>query len=144
MNPLEKAIAIAVEAHKGQTDKSGLPYILHPLRIMMKMPDEATRIVAVLHDVVEDTDCTLADLRSAGFSEEIVAAVDRMTHRASDSYEAYIHKIADNAIARKVKIGDLEDNMNVRRLPDIRDKDLERIRKYHKYHLMLSQLENDK
>ena len=143
MNPLEKAIAIAVDAHKGQTDKSGLPYILHPLRIMMTMPDEATRIVAVLHDVVEDTDCTLAELKDAGFSEDVIAAVDRMTHRESDSYDAYIQKIADNAIARRVKLGDLEDNMNVRRLPNIRDKDLERLRKYHKYHLMLSQLENN-
>ena len=138
MNPLELAIEIAVAAHKGQTDKAGLPYILHPLRIMMRMPDQATKIVAMLHDVVEDTSVTLADLESEGFSSAILKAVDCMTHRSEDNYDAYIQRLAGNPIARLVKLGDLEDNMNILRLETIGDKDIVRLRKYRKYHRLLS------
>jgi (p)ppGpp synthase/HD superfamily hydrolase len=113
---LEKAIALAVAGHCGQVDKANQPYILHPLRLMMRVRGERARIVAVLHDLVEDTETTLDDLRKEGFSEEIILALDHLTHREADSYESYIERIRDNSLARQVKLRDLEDNMDIRRL----------------------------
>lgn len=134
MSNLEKAIEIALEVHHKQLDKAGQPYILHPLRIMIKQNDETGRIVAVLHDVVEDSIWTLRDLKYAGFSDEIIDAVDCLTHKKtkSEDYFSYINRVKTNSIARKVKIADLEDNMDMKRLPDITDKDLKRLKKYHK------------
>lgn len=129
---LEDAIRIAAEAHKGQTDKSGNSYILHPLRMMMKMKSEAAMIVAVLHDVVEDTDWTFNGLRENGFSEEILTALDGVTNRTGESYDEFIKRARDNPISCEVKIADLEDNMNVLRISKITPKDLERLEKYHK------------
>lgn len=113
---LEKAIALAVEGHTGQVDKANEPYILHPLRLMMRVRGENARIVAVLHDLVEDTETTLDDLVSEGFSPEIIAALDYLTHRETDDYESYILRIKGNPLARLVKLRDLEDNMDIRRL----------------------------
>jgi (p)ppGpp synthase/HD superfamily hydrolase len=129
---LEQAIAIAVEAHAGQRDKNGAPYILHPLRVMFRVQIEAERIAAVLHDVVEDTDWTLSDLRKEGFSDQIVAAVDCLTKREGEEYEDYIRRAASNPLARKVKLGDLEDNMDVRRLSKVDRKATQRLAKYLK------------
>jgi (p)ppGpp synthase/HD superfamily hydrolase len=132
MPTLEKAISIATQAHQGQRDKAGAPYILHPLRMMMRMESEAAMIAAVLHDVVEDSPVTLAQLRDEGFSEEVLQAVDCLTHRDGKSYDAFIARVRTSPIAREVKIADLEDNMNVKRIGEMTPKDLARIEKYHR------------
>src|SRR5689334_3011231 len=126
---LEDAIAIAATVHKGQTDKAGAPYILHPLRLMMQMKTEAEMMVAVLHDVVEDSreqedGWTFEKLRAAGFSDEVLAALDCVTNRTGESYDEFIIRAAANPVARRVKIADLEDNMNIRRMSEMRPKDL--------------------
>jgi (p)ppGpp synthase/HD superfamily hydrolase len=139
MATLEKAILIAAQAHEGQKDKSGAPYILHPLRMMMRMESEAAMIAAVLHDVVEDSDRTLEQLRGEGFSEEVLEAVECLTHRDGESYDEFIARARTNAIARRVKIADLEDNLNVKRIGEMTPKDLARIEKYHRAWRALTQ-----
>lgn len=132
MNQLEMAIALAVEAHRGQVDKSGRPYILHPLRVMFRCGSDLERTVAVLHDVVEDTGRTFDDLRAMGFTEEVIAAVDGVTKREGESYEAFVERAAADPVARAVKIADLEDNMDLRRLGsgELSGKDVERLGRY--------------
>ena len=133
MPTLEDAIALAVEAHRGQKDRVGQPYILHPLRVMFRLSwdaPEAARIAAVLHDVVEDTSYTLQDLKQRGYSDEVLAAVDLLSRRPQDSYEQFIERILPNPIARMVKRADLEDNMELRRVPAVTAKDLERLARY--------------
>jgi len=127
---LEKAIKIAVEAHAGQVDKAGQPYILHPLRCMLKAETDIQRISAVLHDVVEDTDWTLEALRSEGFSIEVLATVDRLSRREDESYDAFIERVSGNKDAIAVKIIDLEDNLNITRLANVTEKDCKRLDKY--------------
>ena len=127
---LEKAIQCAVKAHAGQKDKAGAPYILHPLRIMMKMDSQAGMIAAMLHDVVEDSSVTLADLRAEGFSDEVIAAVDHLTRREGEAYEIFINRLRHNPLAVKVKLADLEDNMDIRRIENVTERDIERIQKY--------------
>ncbi|MBF0178343.1 MAG: HD domain-containing protein [Magnetococcales bacterium] len=135
---LEQAIAIALQAHQGQTDKTGEPYILHPLRLMLRLSSNAERIVAVLHDVVEDTPITLDDLRQYGFSEEILAAVDLLTHRPEESYESYVARLTKNPLARRVKLADLHDNMDLRRFPtEPLPKDWERMARYQRAWMVL-------
>lgn len=129
---LEDAIAIAALAHKGQIDKADNPYILHPLRMMMRMKSENAMMAAVLHDVVEDTEWTLEQLREQGFSEEVLEAVDCLTHRTGETYEDFINRVQTNPIALQVKIADLEDNMNIQRISQITPRDLERMERYHK------------
>jgi (p)ppGpp synthase/HD superfamily hydrolase len=128
---LERAIGIAVEAHRGQKDKSGAPYILHPLRVMARVETETEKTVAILHDVVEDTKWTFADLRREGFPEDVLAALDCVTKREGEPYEDFVKRSASNPLARQVKLADLEDNMDIRRLPEITDQDKERLVKYH-------------
>jgi (p)ppGpp synthase/HD superfamily hydrolase len=130
MSNLENAIAIAVEAHRGQKDRAGAAYILHPLRVMARLNFEAEQIVAVLHDVVEDTDWTLDRLRQEGFSDDVLQAIDCVTKRDGESYEDFVKRSAGNPLARRVKIADLEDNMNVRRLDGVTPMDAERLNKY--------------
>jgi (p)ppGpp synthase/HD superfamily hydrolase len=137
MPTLERAIALAAAAHAGQKNKEGSPYILHPIRVMMRVDDAEARIAAVLHDVVEDTEWTIERLRAEGFSEAVLAAVDSLTHREGEDYFAYVARAGANPLARRVKLADLEDNMNVMRLAVVADKDLERVRKYHKAWTML-------
>jgi (p)ppGpp synthase/HD superfamily hydrolase len=132
MSTLERAIQIAVQAHMGQKDKGGEPYILHPLRVMFKMHTDLERIVAVLHDVVEDSEWTLDHLRDEGFPDQVLAAVDCLTRRSNEPYEDFIERVQVNALARTVKIADLQDNLDASRLPELTDKDIERIRKYQK------------
>jgi (p)ppGpp synthase/HD superfamily hydrolase len=132
MSTLARAIAVAAQAHIDQKDKSGAPYILHPLRMMLRMDTEAEMMVAVLHDVVEDTDWSIDKLRANGFPEVVLTAVESVTHREGESYDDFVARAADNPIGRKVKLADLEDNMDVRRIDDLADRDLERIRKYHR------------
>ncbi len=132
MATLERALIIAAQAHEGTTDKGGAPYILHPLRLMHQMTTTEERIVALLHDVVEDSHWTLDDLRAEGFSEEIVAAVDGLTRREGETYDDFIARGASNPLARRVKLADIEDNMDVRRLGEIGEKDLERLQRYQR------------
>ncbi len=116
MPDLEDAIALAVRVHAGQRDRYGAPYILHPLRVMARCTDETARIVAVLHDVLEDTPLTLEELRAAGYPEAVLEALERLTRRAGEPYEAFIERIAPHPLARRVKLADLEDNMDLRRI----------------------------
>ncbi len=131
MATLEKAIEIAAKAHAGQKDKSGQPYIMHPLWLMQQFEDEEFQIVAVLHDVVEDSAFTLEDLATAGFAPAVIAGVEAMTHREGESYTAYIDRVQAHPIALRVKLADLEHNMDVRRLARFQDKDRDRLEKYH-------------
>ena len=130
MPTLEDAIALAVEAHRGQRDKAGQCYILHPLRLMLRVDTEHERMAAVLHDVVEDTPYTLERLRALGYPEEVLGALERLTRREDESYEAFIERIRPHALARRVKLADLEDNMDVRRLPVVTARDAERLARY--------------
>jgi (p)ppGpp synthase/HD superfamily hydrolase len=141
MATLEDAVSIAAQAHRGQKDKAGDPYFLHPLRMMLRMNSEAEMIAAVLHDVVEDSDWTLEQLRDKGFSEDVLQAVDCLTHRNGEPYEEFIRRAQQNPIARQVKIADLEDNMNIQRIHEITAKDLERLAKYHRSWCVLTKTE---
>lgn len=115
MPTLEDAIVLAVHSHRGHrypTDEVGRdPFILHPLRVMLSVATEDERIVAVLHDVIEDSDTTLDDVRRLGLSDLVVEAIDLLTHRETEPYETYIERIADNPLARSVKLADLRDNL---------------------------------
>lgn len=134
MATLERAIEIAVVAHKHVTDKAGEPYILHPLRVMMRVNSQVEKIVAILHDVVEDSlppnRWELEDLRRDGFSEEVLVALDGVTRRADESYDEFVMRSARNPISLRVKIADLEDNMDVRRMVNLADKDVARLTRY--------------
>jgi (p)ppGpp synthase/HD superfamily hydrolase len=130
MADIEEAIRIAVEAHRGQKDRAGAPYVLHPLRMMFRMQTGAERVAAVLHDVVEDTDWTLEALRERGFPADVVDAVDHLTRRDGEPYEAFVERAAAHPVARRVKIADLEDNMDVRRTGELGEKDVERLARY--------------
>ena len=131
MNDLEKAIQLAVEAHAGDTDKAGATYIRHPLRLMQQMETETERVVAVLHDVVEDTAHDLDDIEEE-FGAEVRDAVDAVTKREGEEYDDLIDRAAANPVSCSVKIADLEDNMDVTRLNSV-DADLgERLEKYHR------------
>jgi (p)ppGpp synthase/HD superfamily hydrolase len=129
---LEKAIGIALRAHGGQEGKDGTPYILHPLRLMTRMETEEERIAAVLHDVVEDSEVTLEDLRKAGFPKSVLKTVKLLTHEEGISYDDYVERLKPHPVARRIKLADLEDNSNIHRLSGIEEKDLERLRKYHR------------
>jgi (p)ppGpp synthase/HD superfamily hydrolase len=142
MATIEDAISIAAQAHKGQKDKAGAPYLLHPLRMMLRMNSEAAMMAAVLHDVVEDTGWTLEQLREEGFPGEVLEAVDCLTHREGESYPEFVGRVQTNPIARQVKIADLEDNMNIQRINQIGAKDLERLEKYHKAWCVLTNAGN--
>lgn len=132
MNLLEKAIAVALQAHEGILDKSGKPYILHPLHLMMQMDTEEAQITAVLHDVVEDSAFTLVDLAEMGFPPVVVDALDLLTHDGRhQSYADYIAAINGNELARQVKLADLTHNMDSRRLPTpLSERDWERLQQY--------------
>ena len=132
MKQLEKAILIAVQAHTaaGQEDKAGAPYILHPLRVMLRMTTEAEMMAAVLHDVVEDTGWTLDGLRREGFPEEVVEAVDCLTRKEGETYDAFISRAGRNDLARRVKLADLEDNMDVKRMRALTEGDAHRLNRY--------------
>lgn len=132
MPTLEETIEFAMQAHKGQTDKVGQPYILHPLRIMESMTTEYEKMTALLHDVVEDTPYTLQDLRERGFPEAVVVAVDYLSRREDETYEDFIERIKGNGLAARVKLGDLLDNMDLRRLETITPRDVERMERYQR------------
>jgi (p)ppGpp synthase/HD superfamily hydrolase len=127
---LEEAIALATEAHRGQVEKAGQPYILHPLRVMLHFRSEPEQIVAVLHDLVEDTSHTLNELRHIGYAPEIIRAIEALSRGLEESYTQFIERVRVNPLARRVKLADLEDNMDIRRLSDITNSDQERLRRY--------------
>ncbi|MFJ2490754.1 HD domain-containing protein [Pseudomonas iridis] len=129
---LERAIAIAATAHAGQVDKGGAPYILHPLKVMLRMTTLEERIVAVLHDVVEDCAISLDDLRKEGFSEEVLSAIESVTKVPGESYEDFVERAAQNPIGRVVKLADLEENSDLSRIASPSWEDLERIEKYRR------------
>ena len=132
MPTLDDAILLAAQAHRGQKDKVGAPYILHPLRVMLRLKTEEEMMVAVLHDVVEDSAYTLADLERAGFPPHVMEAVDCLTRREGETYEAFIERLKPNPLARRVKLADLEDNLDIRRLPQLGEKDFERLQRYRR------------
>lgn len=126
----KKAMKIAFAAHKNQVDKSGIPYIYHPIHIAEQMKDEKTTCVALLHDVIEDTDMTLIKLKAYGFDDDILEALRLMTHDKSIPYMNYVRAIKENPIATKVKLADLKHNSDLTRLESVSDKDLKRAEKY--------------
>lgn len=132
MSTLERAVAIAAVAHEGQRDKAGAPYILHPLRVMLSLETFEERVVGVLHDVLEDTTVTVESLRASGFSEEILTALEGVTKRPGESYEAFVLRAAANPIGRRVKLADLADNCDLSRLPDPGPEDHRRLEKYRR------------
>ncbi len=135
----KKALKLCFAAHKDQTDKSGMPYVFHPFHLAEQMPDEETTIVALLHDVVEDTPYTLDDLREMGFSEKVLAALTLMTHDKSIPYMDYVAKIKENKIAMTVKLADLKHNSDLSRLDTVDEKALKRIEKYRQAIALLSE-----
>jgi (p)ppGpp synthase/HD superfamily hydrolase len=133
MATLERAIELAARHHAGQRDKAGLPYILHPIRLMMACGSVDAKIVAVLHDTLEDTKLSEADLRQEGFSEEVIAAVVAVTHRNDESYADYVIRASRNELAREVKLADLVDNSRPDRAilnPGTVERDMKRLRRY--------------
>jgi (p)ppGpp synthase/HD superfamily hydrolase len=137
---LDAAIQIAVNAHAGQFDRGGKPYILHPIHLMNQlMFDVELATIAVLHDVIEDSDIELSDIENAGFSNRVISVLDLLTHKEGESYEEYIDKICTNYDAIRVKRKDLEHNSNITRLKNktISEKDINRIVKYQKAFLKL-------
>lgn len=132
MGVLERAISIAALAHEGQVDKAGAPYVLHPLRVMLRVSTLEERIVAVLHDVVEDSEITFDNLRDKGFSEDILEALASVTKRGGEAYDEFVVRAASNSIGRRVKLADLQDNCNLSRIAHPEARDYERIEKYRR------------
>lgn len=129
---LQRAVRIAEEGHAGQVDKAGRPYIAHPRRVMMAMRDDAARIVAILHDVVEDCGVTLEDLEKEGFPRHLLDALDAVTRRAGETYEAFVARAAADPIARQVKYADLQDNADLSRIAAPTAADVARTEKYRR------------
>ena len=131
---LARAVAIAAIAHHNQVDKAHAPYILHPIRLMMRGQTIEEQIVAVLHDVVEDSDWTLDQLAAEGFPPKIITALDCLTRRPEETYDQFLDRVLTNSLATHVKRYDLEDNMTLTRLQHLSEKDLQRLQRYHKAH----------
>ena len=128
---IEAAKALATQAHEGQTDKAGLPYITHPERVAARLDSPGAKVVGWLHDTVEDTPLTIHDIETA-FGPETAAAVDAISRREGETWSDYLDRVAANPIARQVKISDLIDNSNLSRIPYVTLKDVERQKKYNK------------
>ena len=135
------ALRIAIRAHEGQKDKSGREYVMHPIRVAERCKDPRAKIVALLHDTIEDTDVTAEYLRSQGFPEEIIEGVLSVTKQegeeGEENYEDFVLRAAKYPLGKEVKLADLEDNMDIRRLKNITDDDVTRLRKYLRaWHLL--------
>lgn len=136
---MERAIEIATEAHRGQLDKAGCDYIEHPLRVMAAGKSLDEKIVGVLHDVVEDTNWTFEGLAAEGFSAEVIEALRCVTKLSeSEPYDKFIARVKRNPLAVAVKLNDLSDNMDIRRLPYLSDKDVKRLKRYLKAYKQLT------
>lgn len=131
MSQITKALLFAAGGHSGQTDKGGKDYILHPLRMLRDEDSEELAAVKILHDVIEDTGYELVDLVCEGFYEDTVEAVDAITRRKGEPYISYLGRVKDNPLALEAKLCDIEDNINTLRLPELTERDLERVAKYH-------------
>ena len=127
---LERAIEIAARTHAGQVDKGGAPYILHPLRVMLRVAPGAQQIVAVLHDVVEDSDVTFEDLEREGFAAEVISGLRAVTKVEGESYEDFVARAARDPVGKAVKLADLMENSDLSRIAEPSQKDLERVEKY--------------
>ena len=139
MNKLALAIAITAEAFKNKIDKGGHPYILHCLRVMNGVTgDECTKCASVMHDLIEDTDFTFAKLTELGFSDKTIGLLHLLTHQKETHYDEYIKAISVSPEATQIKLRDLEDNSNITRLKGLRKKDLDRMEKYHRAYIYLS------
>lgn len=135
----KKALKLCFEAHKEQTDKTGLPYVFHPFHLAEQMDDEISTVCALLHDVVEDTDITFDDLSAMGFPQDVTDVLKLLTHEKSVPYMEYVKKISTNPVATKVKIADLRHNSDVTRL-DVLDEDMKkRFEKYRQALAILSE-----
>lgn len=143
MSTLERAIAIAAEAHAGQVDKAGAPYVLHPLRMMLQLSSTDERIVAVLHDVCEDCpEWTFDRLRGEGFAPHIIEALGSVTKRDGEDYEAFVLRAAANPLGRSVKLADLRDNSDLSRIASPSDNDLRRLEKYRRAIALIERLQS--
>ena len=131
MRLIETSLQIALRAYAGKTDKAGREYILHPLRVMAKMSTDLERSAALLHDVLEDSDITAEELLAEGIPAEVVEAVQCLTKREGEDYLEFVARTKQNRLARRVKIADIEDNIDVLRLSTLGASDLERIQRYH-------------
>ena len=132
-----RAMELAYRAHHGQCDKSGVPYVFHPFHLAEQMDTEETVTAALLHDVVEDTDYTLEDLRAMGFPDPVLEALSLLTHDPSVPYMEYVKRLKNNPIARAVKLADLTHNSDLSRLPAVTERDLERVEKYRRAKALL-------
>lgn len=137
-----RALELALIYHAKQKDKAGQPYYLHPVRVMKKCNNQKEKIVSLLHDILEDTVCTKEILKGYDFSPEIIEAVVAITKVKGEAEDDYYKRVVKNNIAIKVKQFDLEDNMDITRLPVLTNKDIERLKKYHKYWLQIKTLLN--
>lgn len=137
MATLERALEMAAAAHAGQQDKAGHPYILHPIRVMLSVTTLEERIAAILHDIVEDTSISFQDLFDAGFSSDIVIAVQALTKNEGESRQEAAQRAVQNTIARQVKLADVADNMDLSRIPHPTPKDHARVEEYKEVHGIL-------
>lgn len=126
----KKAMKLCFQAHKDQLDKSGIPYVFHPIHLAEQMDDEYSTVTALLHDVVEDTSYTFEDLRNFGYPEAVLEALRLLTHDKAVPYMEYVAAVRENPIARKVKLADLRHNSDITRLDVIDQRALERVKKY--------------
>lgn len=141
---LEKAMILAATAHMGQLDKGGNPYILHPVRVMLRCNTLEEKIVAMLHDTLEDSDLNADDLVKEGFSKEIVDAVVTLTRKTEENYMEHIQKVSKNPLATAVKLSDLADNMDLNRLPGLTPKDFQRLERYLRAKLILEEAQKNR
>lgn len=134
---LNAMLVITTNAHAGQYDRGGNPYILHPLRVMsyLKTDDEELQCIALGHDVIEDTDTTYADLRAAGMTERIITGISALTKVPGETYDEYKRRVFGNVDAMRVKLCDLRHNTDIRRLKGVSERDLERMAKYQRFYL---------
>ena len=137
MSSLERAIQIAAQAHAGQVDKAGQPYILHPLRVMLRMMTGEERIVGVLHDVVEDSEVSISELLAEGFSIEILTAIEALTKLDGETRVSAANRAAGNELARRVKLADNAENMDMSRIAHPTEKDFARIKEYEEVRQIL-------
>ena len=138
----KKAMRLCYKAHRDQTDKSGLPYVFHPIHLAEQMPDELTTTVALLHDVAEDSPYTIEDMEALGFPPEVTEAVALMTHEKGTPYLDYVARLGQNPIARIVKLADLRHNSDLTRLDQVDERALTRVEKYQKAIELLESMEN--